>query len=179
MIAGLREACDEDAAALQSLIRACYDEYENCVLDVEREEPLLKAPASGIARMGGRFWVLDAESIARGPAAPMELIACVGCAPSRLGRSALELKKLYVARTARRRGLGAALVGVVEREATVRGCRTIELWSDTRFLDAHRLYERLGYARTGAIRELFDLSDTVEYQFMKVIAESRPHHATA
>jgi hypothetical protein len=43
----------------------------------------------------------------------------------------------------------------------------MELWSDTRFLDAHRLYERLGYRRTGRTRELHDLSDTVEYEFDK------------
>ncbi|MDX9912766.1 MAG: GNAT family N-acetyltransferase [Phycisphaerales bacterium] len=174
MIPGLRDARDEDAHALQALIRACYDEYENCVLDAEREEPLLVAPASGIARLNGRFWVVDAgrDDGSTSSEAAHEIIACVACAPSKHESRVLELKKLYVARPARRRGLGAALVNAVEREAISRGCRAVELWSDTRFLDAHRMYERLGYARTGAIRELFDLSETVEYQYVKKVNES-------
>lgn len=177
MIPGLRDARDEDAAALQSLIRACYDEYENCVLDTEREEPLLVAPASGIARLNGRFWVVDADRNDGSTSSDVAdgIIACVACAPSKHGARIIELKKLYVARPARRRGLGAALVGVVEREAISHGCRAVELWSDTRFLDAHRMYERLGYVRTGAIRELFDLSETVEYQYVKEVNESGSH----
>jgi hypothetical protein len=42
-------------------------------------------------------------------------------------------------------------------------------WSDTRFTDAHRLYERLGYIR-GGTRDLGDVSRSVEYFFEKAIA---------
>ena len=37
----------------------------------------------------------------------------------------------------------------------------------TRFRDAHQLYERHGYVRNGATRELHDLSHTVEYHYLK------------
>ena len=46
-------------------------------------------------------------------------------------------------------------------------------WSDTRFLDAHRLYERLGYVRTGETRDLHDLSNTTEFFFVKELESGR------
>ena len=45
-----------------------------------------------------------------------------------------------------------------------RGRGRVELWSDTRFEDAHRLYERLGYVKTDT-RELDDVNDTVEFKY--------------
>jgi putative acetyltransferase len=77
------------------------------------------------------------------------------------------LQKLYVGRSARRQGLGSRLVARVETEAIERGATAIELWTDTRFEPAHRLYERLGYVRNGATRELHDLSNSVEYHYLK------------
>jgi len=77
------------------------------------------------------------------------------------------LQKLYVARSARRKGLGSRLVDLVETDSIERGETAIELWSDTRFEPAHRLYERLGYVRNGATRELHDLSNSVEYRYLK------------
>lgn len=44
---------------------------------------------------------------------------------------------------------------------------TVELWSDTRFTDAHRLEERLGYRRTGETRELGDLSNTTGFRYLR------------
>jgi GNAT superfamily N-acetyltransferase len=61
----------------------------------------------------------------------------------------VELKRLYVRRDHRGQGLATALIGLVERQAAGLGAREVELWSDTRFEDAHRRYEALGYAATG------------------------------
>jgi putative acetyltransferase len=77
------------------------------------------------------------------------------------------LRSLYVARALRRQGMGARLVGLVEAEARRWGAGYVELWSDTRFVEAHRLYERLGYACGEETRDLHDLSRTVEYYFRK------------
>jgi putative acetyltransferase len=96
------------------------------------------------------------------------VVGCIG-ARSRGGAPerprSVELCKLYVAREARRRGLGGALCALVEEEARARGAKLVELWSDTRFKDAHRLYERRGYARGPETRELHDRSGSVEYFF--------------
>lgn len=93
------------------------------------------------------------------------IAASVGLCPGH--EEPVELVKLYVARHRRGHGLGAALVRWIEAQAAGGGAAGIELWSDSRFLAAHRLYERLGYTRTGATRDLNDLSGTTEYQFRK------------
>jgi putative acetyltransferase len=81
----------------------------------------------------------------------------------------IELRKLYVARSERRSGLGARLVAAVERAAGARGARFIELWSDVKFVPAHRFYERHGYVPGTQTRRLGDLSDTVERHFRKAL----------
>lgn len=152
-LADLRAARDDDAEALIALVGACWGEYPGCVLDVDAEAPHLRRIASAYAEWGGEAVV----AVARGV-----VVGSVGWVP--LGPD-VELRLLYVAAAARRRGLGARLARLVEETARRRGAAAVELWSDTRFADAHRLYERLGYERTGGRRELHDLSDTVEHHF--------------
>lgn len=165
LLPGLRPVRDADAERVQHLIGTVWAEYPGCVLDVDGEEPWMRAPATAYtgdvdpARYRGRMWVVDdAER-------PGELAASVAVRETAPGW--VELKSLYVAASARRRGLGVALVHLVEREARRRGAGVVELWSDTRFTDAHRLYERLGYQSTGRTRDLHDLSDTTEYHYAK------------
>lgn len=152
----VRAAEDSDSAALIALIGEIWSEYPGCVLDVDGEEPWLRAPATAYADAGGRFWVATLGGV---------VAACVGVKTAAAGVA--ELKNLYVSAKARRQGLGELLSALVEEEALRRGARAIELWSDTRFADAHRLYARLGYARLPRTRELHDQSNTVEYAFSK------------
>lgn len=154
----LRAVRDSDAADLTTLIGSCYAEYDGCVLDPDGVDAWMAAPASVYAAAGGELWVLEGAS-------PTGLIACVGWGPA--ADHGVELKNLYVGAAARRQGLGARFVALVEDVGTARGSTAVELWSDTRFTDAHRLYQRLGYVRTGVERELHDPSDTVEYAFLK------------
>jgi putative acetyltransferase len=160
-LAGLREVVDADSWPLIALIGACWAEYPKCVMDIGGEYPELLAPATHYQATGGALWVL--------PEGPW-IAASVGWAPGH--DQPVELVKLYVARHRRGQGLGRALVEWVERQSGERGASGIELWSDSRFLDAHRLYQRCGYGRTGATRDLHDLSLTTEYQFHKVAKES-------
>jgi predicted GNAT family N-acyltransferase len=158
----LREVSDADSAALIALIGGVWAEYPGCVLDVDGEEPWLRAPASAYAAADGRMWVAESGG---------DVVACCGIKPA--GPGAAELKSLYVCGTARRQGLGELLTEQVEDEARRRGVQRVEMWSDTRFADAHRLYERLGYQRRPQTRELHDLSHSVEYGFCKVLGEDR------
>ena len=153
----VREARDTDAAALIELIAAVYEEYPGCVLDVDAEAPELRAIRSHFRRLDGRFWVAETNG---------ELVGSVGFAPSE-EPDGIELRKLYVAARARRRGLGGQLCERVEAAARSRGARFVELWSDTRFEDAHRLYAGRGYLRPGPTRELHDLSQSVESYFRR------------
>jgi putative acetyltransferase len=77
---------------------------------------------------------------------------------------------LYVARAQRRQGLATRLLELIEEEARARGARWAQLWSDSRFVQAHQLYGRRGYVRSGGLRELRDLSHSVEYHFVKLLA---------
>jgi len=153
----VRPVRDTDSAALIGLIGGCWAEYPGCVLDVDGEESWLRAPAAAYAAKGGALWVVERAGA---------VVGCVGLV--RHGERA-ELKSLYVARAGRRQGLGARLVALVEAAAAAGGARAVELWSDSRFTAAHRLYQRLGYARTGRERELHDLSGTTEYEFGKLL----------
>jgi GNAT superfamily N-acetyltransferase len=158
----IRDARDHDSWDLIGLIAACWAEYPGCILDVHGEEPWLLRPAVAYAEQSGRLWIAEMDgrvvaSIALRPGAEPDVIA---------------LKSLYVARAARRRGLGARLVALVEDEARARSAVAVGLWTDTRFEDAHRLYERLGYTRGPHTRTLPDLSRSVEYYYRKDLMRS-------
>lgn len=74
------------------------------------------------------------------------VVGCVGISEERPG--VFRLNRLYVLPGARRSGLGARLVQWVIDEARRLGGRRLILYSDIAFLDAHRLYERMGFRRT-------------------------------
>ena len=151
-----RDAVDADSEALIALIGGVFDEYPGCVMDVDGEMPELRAIASHFRRLEGRFRVAERAG---------SVIGCIGYAP--LQNGGVQLHKLYVRSDCRRRGIGAALCDFVEALAAAREATHVELWSDTRFETAHRMYERRGYHRGPKARELHDKSNTVEYFFCK------------
>jgi len=152
-MARIRPASDADSAGVIAVIAGVYAEYPGCVLDVDREEPALRTPASSF----DRFWVVEEGGRVGG---------CVGVS---LGETA-ELKKLYLDAALRGKGLGRELIALVEETARAAGAKRIELWSDTRFVTAHAVYERCGYRKTGRTRDLHDLSNTTEFHFEKGLA---------
>ncbi len=163
----VRAAEDSDADALRSLIAGVFSEYPGCVLEPDGIDADLGAWQTHLASLGGCGWVVtDTDGT---------VVACVGVAPlvldptqdrsTPLGRRSVELKRLYVTASARRRGLGSALVSLVEDWARQHGQDRVELWSDTRFADAHALYLVRGYVATGDERDLHDTSDTTELRF--------------
>ena len=86
------------------------------------------------------------------------------------GEGLFELKRLYVAKSARRQGLASRLLKRVETAVAQRGGTAIDLWSDTRFIEAHAFYARHGYRRLSETRDLNDPSNTTEYHFVKDLA---------
>jgi GNAT superfamily N-acetyltransferase len=60
------------------------------------------------------------------------------------------VQALVVDGAQRSKGVGEALMKVAEQWARENGSATVSLYSGARRADAHRFYERLGYARTGA-----------------------------
>jgi putative acetyltransferase len=162
--AALRAITDADAEAVTSLVGRAYAEHDGCVLDLPGVDADLLEPASAAARRGGRWWVVEDDG---------RVVASVGTGP-RHDDGLMELKRLYVAASHRRRGWARSLVARVEAHAAGHGVRAVELWSDTRFADAHALYAELGYVRTGDTRRLHDPSDTTEYRFTRALPPRPP-----
>jgi putative acetyltransferase len=165
--ASIRAARDDDRDALMALIEPIFGEYEG-VLFVREEMPELEQIASVFARAGGAFWCAERRGA---------VVGSVGFTPAVSG-AGVELKKLYVARSEREHGLGARLLAQVEDAARARGADFVELWSDVRFVAAHRFYERRGYRRDGRTRELGDASDSVEYHFRRELGSGTAERGT-
>lgn len=166
----VRPAVDADADALRELIGGVFAEYPGCVLDPDGLDADLAAWASHLGDRGGCGWVVVGDGD--------HVVACIGVTPTTAevagvgaDTGTVELKRLYVAASTRRRGLGRALVARVEQWGRDHGAGAVVLWSDTRFTDAHRLYERCGYRRTGRARQLHDPSDTTEDEFVHVLGQ--------
>jgi len=158
----IRLADDGDAQDLFGLLALCFAEYPGCYVDPHDDLPDLRRPGASFAERGGAFWVVED---ARG-----RVCACV--AVDYPEPNTAELHRLYVRPDCRRQGLGQQLVALVEDHARNHGARHVFFWSDTRFTDAHRLYERLGYVRDGRTRDLGDISNSVEFRFDKQLRQA-------
>lgn len=163
----IRPARDADGDAIAALIAAAFAEYEGCVFDRAAEFPELDSIASHFAARGGTIWVAEAGE---------GVIGSMALAPTRdadAPPSGLEIFKVYVARAARRRGVARALFERALATAEAAGAPEIRLWTDTRFTDAHRFYERCGFVRHGSARECHDLSATWEYSYRLPLGATR------
>ena len=147
----LRPTVPEDVQGILSLIGEVYREYD-CVLNAESEERHLLEPGPYFRAHGGEFWVVEDAGVIRATAAVQ------------LTEDAGELKSLYVHPSLRRQGWGRKLTTMAIDYARAAGKQRMILWSDTRFLDAHRLYRQLGFRETGT-RELHDSNNSIEYGF--------------
>ncbi len=149
----MRPSTPADIPAIHSLIGTIYREY-GFALNLEGVDAHLVDPGAYCRERGGEFWVVEERGM---------IFATVGVL---LHEHAGELKSLYVSKSMRRGGWGRRLTeSVVDYCRRAGKPRTI-LWSDSRFIEAHRLYGRLGFARTGE-RTLAD--DSVELGFERSI----------
>jgi N-acetylglutamate synthase-like GNAT family acetyltransferase len=147
----LRPTIPEDVPGILNLIAGVYKEYD-CVLRAEDEERHLLEPGPYFRSHGGEFWVVEEDGLIRATAAVL------------LHEDEGELKSLYVHPSLRKQGWGRRLTELAIAYARQNEKSKMVLWSDTRFVDAHRLYRSLGFRETGK-RELHDSNNTVEYGF--------------
>lgn len=157
-----RPVRDNDAPAITVMIAETFAQFEGCVFDMLDEWKHIYTPATWATEEMRAFWVIENDQ-------DNQILATVACAPVCGGEdpSMAELKHLYVAESARRLGLGQSLVAHVEDYARDLGVRHLYLWSDTRFIAAHRLYKRLGYTQSANVRALWDISNSFDYRFDK------------
>ena len=151
----LIKAEKEDAAEIIGLVGEVWREYD-CTLKIDIEERHLLDPGSYFRHRGGDFWIVRENGV---------LIATAGVS---IEKDLAEMKTLYVKQEARGHGLGTQLTNLAIETAKERGAERMELWSDTRFIDAHRMYERLGFVRFD-VRDLNDHNNTREYGYRRDI----------
>jgi putative acetyltransferase len=152
-----RPTVTADAPGIYRLLAEVYREYD-CEFDLLRDETHLLAPGPFVRARGGEFWVVEQAG---------EILATA--AVKLHSRDTAELKTLYVSPRLRRQGWGRRLSEMVIAYARAKGCRRIVLWSDTRFLDAHRLYMSMGFRQLPETRDLHDSNNSVEYGFEREI----------
>ena len=114
-----------DAAALMGELRAELDERYGGDFEPGEKPTAADVTVFVVARENGR---------------------ALGCGALRsLGEPVVEIKRMYVRREARGRGLGAAILAVLEQQAAERGFRVVRLETGPLQPEAVRLYERAGY----------------------------------
>ncbi len=152
----LRPTAPADVPGILALVSEIYAEY-GCVLDAEHEDTHLLDPGAYFRSRGGEFWVVEVGGTIRATGA-VALLPDAG-----------ELRSLYVHRSLRRQGWGRKLTELAMQYAARAGRRRMILWTDTRFVAAHALYESLGFRRSGQ-RELHDSNQTREYGYERELA---------
>jgi putative acetyltransferase len=154
----IRRALDGDGPGIARLIAGVFAEYPGCFY-VEAEFPELAHPARHYGARAGAVWVVESGGAITGSFA----VAATSDA------AVFELSKVYLAAGVRGRGLARTLLGLALDHARHRGARTVRLWTDTRFRDAHRFYEANGFARIPGVRFLGDESASWEFPYARTL----------
>lgn len=137
--AAIREARPEDAAAAIALWTEAYVTH-----GVGARTRPYEVDDFRESRRNGAVLVVEGDAGLAGVVAlgPPGAAGNVVAAPEEA-----ELSRLAVAVPARRRGIGRALAVHCEQRARAAGWPAIALWSRPAQVEAHRLYESLGYRR--------------------------------
>lgn len=147
----LRRATESDVAAIVQLIAG--DQLRASVESTapERRAPYLSAFAAIDADPAHLLCVVDDPDGRL--MATMQLTFLPGLA--RGGATRLQIEAVRVDATLRGNGLGSCMIRWAIAEARHRGAVLVQLTSDMSRIDAHRLYERLGFVQSHAGFKLF------------------------
>jgi GNAT superfamily N-acetyltransferase len=144
----VRVADNRDVPGVVRVIKAVYDEYNFTWDPGDYHADLYDLEA----HYGNEFLVaeVDGQVVGTVALALHDLIPGPEGEPVkhdgaiRIGGTDCSLERLYVHPEARRGGVGRTLTEVVFTRARTVGRTNLEMWSDKRFVDAHRLYQKLG-----------------------------------
>ncbi len=154
----IRDGRDADGLAIIALIWACWSAYPGVRMEVGREMPELRALATYYGSQGGRLWIAQSGD---------PVVGMIAVCPRDGG--IWEICRVYVDPSRHGAGLGHTLLDLAERHAIAAGAERLALWSDTRFERAHRFYQKRGYVRSGPVRVLNDVSNSLEYGYGKPV----------
>lgn len=80
------------------------------------------------------------------------------------------LSRVYVDENLRGQGIGKWMIQQILDLAVFEGEPHIHLWTDTKFLGAHRLYKRLGFTMTTTLKPLHDTNRCFEWKMIKELS---------
>jgi GNAT superfamily N-acetyltransferase len=148
----IRPATAADTQGVVRTVKAVFDEY-GFTWDADDYHADLYDVAGHYFDKGDKFFIAEDPQLGVVGTVALQLFPAI---PGEVGQTGMvegrvrvlgadcSLERLYVDPRARRRGLGEALTLKVIDEARALGRHAMEMWSDKRFGDAHRLYQRLG-----------------------------------
>jgi putative acetyltransferase len=148
-----RTARADDIPAMAAIIADTFDEH-GWDFVMEDELPDFIDYPSAYAHTPNRLYAMtdDAGTV-------------IGSIALKLGDDGAYLSRVYLARAERGRGLGKVMVRFILDLARENGHRHVHLWTDTRFMTAHGLYERMGFHRQPVIRSLHDTNNSFEFRY--------------
>jgi len=152
----IRPADNRDVSGVVNVIHAVFDEYSFTWDAADYHADLYDLETHYTAK-GHTFFVAEVEGNVVGTIA-LERFDLI---PGEFGRLTTidgfvrvsgcdcSLERMYVHPAARRCGAGGALIQHIVSIAKVENRRAMEVWSDKRFVDAHRLYGSFGAKAVG------------------------------
>jgi putative acetyltransferase len=149
----VRRAVANDSAAAAAIVRAVFEEF-----GFTWDEDGYHADLRDVEASYAAFFVAEHDG---------RVVGTAGLT------SHGSLERLYVLAEGRGRGVGSALLAAVVAEARRCGHVQLEIWSDKRFTDAHRLYERHG-ARVVGERQHDDPDESHEWGLVLQLTNPRP-----
>jgi N-acetylglutamate synthase-like GNAT family acetyltransferase len=116
--------------------------YGRQATEVEIDLAMAEEPGDDLERPHGLFWVATRDA------------AVVGCAGLRLLPAGLgEVKRVFVADNARRRGVGSRLLNEVENAARTLGLSRLQLDTRHDLVEARQLYVKHSYREVPALND--------------------------
>ncbi|WP_086462126.1 GNAT family N-acetyltransferase [Agreia sp. VKM Ac-1783] len=133
------ELVDPRSAEGRAVVRRFYADivgryWGRPATDAEIERAMLDEPSDDLRGDSGFLLVVQ------------DGVHVVGCGGVRLIEPGVgELTRIFIDKTVRGRGAGRTLIGELESMSASRGVRTLRLTVRGDLVEAHRLYQRLGY----------------------------------
>lgn len=135
----VRPALAADVPRIEALLREVLSEFGLVFGEGSETDAQVMGLPSSYAEHGGAFWVAELEG---------ELCGTCGVFP--VGPGAMELRKMYLAYSARGRGVGVALLDEAKAFARAAGAQKLVLDTTEQMKAAIAFYEREGFVRDDA-----------------------------
>ena len=153
----IRAAHESDSHAAVDVVREVYEEY-NFTWDEGDYHADLYDLKQHYLNAGHKFWIAEDDNGRAVGVVALEIFNPVlgenGKVVSyqsfqRIAGCDCALQRLYVRPSARNMGVGTALMQRVVETARALGRKQLEIWSDKRFVEAHKLYGKFGAIQVG------------------------------